>query len=63
MKPNDALKLIQLYAVCLECGNDSVGGGAGTLTVTETTFHRTCKCGFSVTADEHKVRISKSRAH
>jgi hypothetical protein len=37
------------YAICPECGNDKIGGGAGALIIEDNTFKRTCSCGWSVT--------------
>ena len=42
------LDLMGEYGVCPDCGNDLIGNGEGELYVTDTTFIRTCKCGFSV---------------
>lgn len=43
-----AMALINKYSVCQKCGSDKVASGEGTLNITETSFERTCKCGWSV---------------
>ena len=43
-----AVELLQLYAVCPDCGSDRLGEQAGSINITETEFIRTCECGFSV---------------
>lgn len=41
-------ELLNEYYKCPQCGSDKVGNGAGTFNITETTFTRTCKCGWEV---------------
>jgi hypothetical protein len=48
MNLRKSVELMGKYAVCPECGNDKIGGGAGTLVIEDNTFERTCKCGWSV---------------
>lgn len=43
-----SLELMQKYAKCGQCGSETIGGGEGTLTITEDTFIRTCKCGWKI---------------
>ena len=31
---------------CPDCGNEYIGDGEGTLEVSDTTYKRTCKCGW-----------------
>lgn len=42
------LELVKQYEDCPSCGNNFLGNGEGTLTVTDDTFTRTCKCGWMV---------------
>ncbi|MER3123048.1 DUF3797 domain-containing protein [Bacillus altitudinis] len=44
----DLLKVSKLINGCPNCSNDLIGNGQGTLEVEETSFKRTCKCGFSI---------------
>jgi transcription elongation factor Elf1 len=46
------IKLMEKYTVCPECGNEAIGNGEGTLEVTDDTFKRTCKCGWSIEVKE-----------
>lgn len=54
MKFKQVNKLLNKYAVCPKCGCDTLGNGDGTLVVEDTTFERTCKCGFSVKVNEEE---------
>lgn len=46
-----AIKLMQKYADCPNCGNDKVGNGQGKLIIEDDTFTRECRCGFNITVD------------
>ena len=46
-----ATKLTEEYAVCPKCGSDKIGNGAGTLTIDEDIFTRSCRCGWEVKVD------------
>ena len=56
-----AMKVSQKYAVCPDCGNGLIGNGQGSIVIDETTFMRTCRCGFHITIDESNKIISRSR--
>lgn len=43
-----AVKLIQMYGACLECGNEHIGDNEGVLIIDVDVFYRTCKCGWNV---------------
>jgi hypothetical protein len=46
------LVLSEKYANCLDCGNEYIGNGEGSLIVTNDSFKRSCKCGWSVEIKE-----------
>ena len=48
MKATLSLALCQVYERCPECKSTLIGYGEGTLMVDDTTFTRTCRCGFKV---------------
>lgn len=48
MNARRTLELIEKYGTCADCGNENVGNGEGKLEVTEDSFTRSCKCGWSV---------------
>lgn len=52
-----ALTLMNKYSECPSCGNGAIGNGEGKLIVDDTTFTRTCKCGFRITTDENGKEI------
>ena len=52
MKLVKVLELMRLYSKCPECGCETVGGGTGTLEITDGCFKRTCQCGWSVEVQE-----------
>jgi hypothetical protein len=49
----DSIQLMNKYNNCLRCGSDKIGNGAGKLIIEDDTFHRSCKCGWSITVDEN----------
>jgi hypothetical protein len=58
----NALKTIELlrkYAKCQDCGNDVVSNGEGGIEVTDLTFKRTCKCGWSIEVNEEDRPINE----
>ncbi|WP_099335826.1 DUF3797 domain-containing protein [Clostridium cadaveris] len=50
-------KLLGTYGACPKCGNKYLGDGEGTLEVNETSFKRTCKCGFEINIDNESEEI------
>lgn len=54
MTISESCKLMELYAICPNCGCASVGNGNGTLEcdTEEGWFKRTCCCGWSVEVKE-----------
>jgi hypothetical protein len=48
----ESLKLMEKYYKCDNCGSEVVGNGEGSLEVTDDTFKRICKCGWSVEVKE-----------
>lgn len=51
----NAMKMVELlrkYSKCKDCGSDALGNGAGSVVVTDNTFKRTCKCGWSVEVND-----------
>lgn len=51
MQLTKALKLMEKYAVCPECGSDKLGGDAGTLQIDGNLCRRTCGCGWKIELD------------
>lgn len=53
-----ATELMEKYATCQECGSDFIGNGAGTLTVEDNIFRRSCECGWKIEVEEanHKTK-------
>lgn len=52
MRLADALELMNEFAMCKDCGSESIGNGAGTLDISGNTFIRTCACGWKVNIDK-----------
>lgn len=48
MKLTDAVMLMERYRNCLKCSNQFIGDGEGQMITEETTFYRSCKCGWNV---------------
>lgn len=48
MDIRESLDLMNKYNKCPECGSDKVGNGEGVLDVGDSTFFRSCKCGWEV---------------
>jgi len=46
------MELMKEYEKCPKCGNSHIANGEGKLIVEDTTFHRSCKCGWEVTIEE-----------
>lgn len=46
MELDQLLVIAKKHLECPECGNKYIGDGQGTLEVDETTYKRTCKCGW-----------------
>lgn len=42
------VELLRKYARCKECSSQALGNGEGSVMVTDNTFKRTCKCGWSI---------------
>ncbi|MDU5080255.1 DUF3797 domain-containing protein [uncultured Tissierella sp.] len=40
------IPIMKKYEKCPQCGSTTVGNGEGGITVDDTTYKRTCKCGF-----------------
>lgn len=47
-----AVELLGLYAKCPKCNSEYIGVGDGSLEITNDTFRRTCKCGWTVEVRE-----------
>ena len=52
MNAMKVIKLMDKYSKCKECGNTSVGNGEGTLSITDSVYKRTCKCGWPIEVTE-----------
>lgn len=52
MRLEDVTELMKLSAICSVCGNKFIGNDKGTLEIEESTFVRTCKCGWYFRAEE-----------
>ncbi|TCN00905.1 uncharacterized protein DUF3797 [Paenibacillus sp. BK033] len=63
VKLTKVLELSAKYAECRLCGSDKIGNGAGKLIADDgeypNKFHRSCKCGWSVTTDENGKEETK----
>jgi|GEM_PF-6874879 hypothetical protein len=53
-----AMNLCRKYAKCPKRGSGDLMNGEGSLEVTDDTFKRTCKCGWSVCVDEEDRLIN-----
>jgi hypothetical protein len=62
MNIEKALALQEKYAECPKCGNSYVGNGEGKLIIDDGKyagkFHRSCKCGWSITTDADGYEIN-----
>jgi len=52
VKLTRSMELMKEYEKCPKCGNSHIANGEGKLIVEDTTFHRSCKCGWEVTIEE-----------
>lgn len=52
MNLRKSLALMEKYAECPQCHNNTIGAGEGVLIVEDETFFRSCKCGWSIKTDE-----------
>lgn len=52
MKMIEAMRLTRQYAECPKCGNIHVGNGEGKVVIEDSTFYRSCKCGWEITVKE-----------
>lgn len=50
-----AVRLINEYAICRECGNGNIGNGEGSIIAEGSMFRRTCKCGWSVEVKDEEA--------
>jgi hypothetical protein len=57
VKITEAMKLMEEYQSCPDCGNANVGNGEGKLEITEDKFSRECKCGCKVVITDTHVHI------
>ena len=48
MNITESVKLLKQYSICINCGNDKIGNGEGTVNINGNIFERTCKCGWSI---------------
>lgn len=60
MDMEKALRFMDKYEICPECGSDKVGNGQGKLIIDEDYFHRECKCGWRITLNENGEEIKKN---
>ena len=54
MNPIKAVQLMKKYSKCLECGNEKVGNGEGVFNIEDSSFFRSCKCGWEIEIDTDK---------
>jgi iron(III) transport system ATP-binding protein len=47
-----ALKLMEKYGVCLECGKETLTTGQDGMVIEDDYFERWCSCGWRVIVDE-----------
>ncbi|KAA1180676.1 DUF3797 domain-containing protein [Paenibacillus sp. B2(2019)] len=59
MNLNLSMILMKKYVACLECGNENLGNGEGTLQIEGDTFRRTCKCGWKVETDATEAEVDQ----
>lgn len=48
MNMSTKLKFMGLFSKCPNCGNERLGNGEGEMYIDETSFGRTCKCGYEI---------------
>jgi len=58
MNAMKSVELLRKYSKCADCGSDALGNGSGSVEITDNTFKRTCKCGWSVEVDESDKPIA-----
>lgn len=56
MECTKLMKVLSKYAKCPLCKNKYIVNGQGILVVDETTFTRTCKCGFNINIDGKDIQ-------
>lgn len=47
-----AIKIMEKYGVCPECGKDRIGNNKGGMIIEEDYFERWCECGWRVKVNE-----------
>ena len=52
MNPIRAVKLLEMYGTCPQCGNETIRPNKDKLIITENEFGRKCACGFEVELKE-----------
>ncbi|MBM7580057.1 DUF3797 domain-containing protein [Jeotgalibacillus terrae] len=52
MRLERLMELGKQHSKCPQCGSSKIGGGSGMIYVDDTTFRRTCKCGWKVEVKE-----------
>lgn len=48
-----AAELVSMFAECQACGSSDVNNGEGGISITDDTFKRDCKCGWSIQVKEN----------